>query len=244
MTDNWAEGKIIFSDLDDTFTGEGDEWREKNFAAIKDFISHGGFFTFATGRLNLDDLLPGHREIVNAPVICAQGALVRSLADELLYENFFDCDTAERIKKELEAHFVNEHTGMVLHMTESGDQYYKIVVWSAVENIPVIYEHIHSIFGDEIQYCYPCANLIEFLDPGSTKGSVIKFVSDTVGAKTTYAVGNYLNDVSMLEAADYAACPENAIDTVKNICNGNILCHSAKGAVADLIDRIREDKLK
>ena len=241
MNGRWAEGKIIFSDFDGTFNGYG---KEKNVNAVKDFISNGGYFTFATGRLKIDGLLDGWEEIVNAPLICSQGAIVRETDGRAVYENFFDRSIAREIIDIMKTKPFGKDTDYFVHTNETETEYYKVVVTTVPEKIPELFEFFYKRFKDKIQYCYSCEYLIELLDKKSTKGSALKIVKDLVGAKETYAIGDYTNDISMLLAADHAVCPANASDDVKAVCKDNILCHCNEGAVAEYINRIREDSLK
>lgn len=52
-----------------------------------------------------------------------------------------------------------------------------------------------------------------------------------------YAVGDFENDYDMLLAADLAACPSNAIESISEISDIR-LCSSDEGAIADLIELI------
>ena len=66
--------------------------------------------------------------------------------------------------------------------------------------------------------------------------------------KTLVCIGDFYNDVSMLEIADIAACPDNAPDDIKAMCQivqNNIpdkqdrkivTCNNNEGALADLIE--------
>ena len=47
-------------------------------------------------------------------------------------------------------------------------------------------------------------------------------------------------DLEMLRAADVAVCPENAIDSVKEICD-LCLCDHKQGVIADLIEHIERE---
>ena len=57
---------------------------------------------------------------------------------------------------------------------------------------------------------------------------------------TIIAVGDYENDIEMLKAADIAACPDNAMESVRNICDIK-LCHHDMGAIAQLINILDTD---
>ena len=69
-------GIILVSDYDGTFTSSVRENYKKNIDAVKEFKSGGGLFTFATGRdyHSLTAIEPDFENIVNAPVIMANGA--------------------------------------------------------------------------------------------------------------------------------------------------------------------------
>ena len=53
----------------------------------------------------------------------------------------------------------------------------------------------------------------------------------------TVAVGDQENDLPMLQAADIAACPDNAAPSVQAVCAYH-LCHHDEGCIADLIERL------
>ena len=53
--------------------------------------------------------------------------------------------------------------------------------------------------------------------------------------KTLVCIGDFYNDVPMLEIADIAACPDNAPDDIKAMCN-IVTCNNNEGALADLIE--------
>ena len=57
------------------------------------------------------------------------------------------------------------------------------------------------------------------------------------GARVLYAIGDYENDIEMLNAADFGAAPQSALEQVK--CAAKIITVGCDdGAVADLIDII------
>lgn len=80
-------------------------------------------------------------------------------------------------------------------------------------------------------------HLLEFLPKGTGKGLSLFDLRDLYPNRKIICVGDYDNDLSMLKAADIAACPENAIDPVKNICSIH-LCHHREGCIADLIYKL------
>lgn len=89
-------------------------------------------------------------------------------------------------------------------------------------------------------YCsyFSCNVLFEILDLEGTKGQRVDFLRHLCPAITTvYGVGDHENDMQLLQSSDIAACPANAIDSVKR--NSHVfLCDHDEGAIADLIHRI------
>ena len=69
---------LIVSDIDDTFLGKGGVLVQKNIDALKYFLSEGGKFTFATGRVHgsLLNSIPIASEIMSAPGIMANGGYI------------------------------------------------------------------------------------------------------------------------------------------------------------------------
>ena len=70
------KGIIIVSDYDGTFYNGNKESRVKNIAEVERFKNNGGLFTFATGRdrHSLMAIEPEYENIVNAPIIMANGS--------------------------------------------------------------------------------------------------------------------------------------------------------------------------
>lgn len=83
--------------------------------------------------------------------------------------------------------------------------------------------------------------ILEVQKKGVSKGSTIDLIRRTLAERGTpkrvFCIGDYENDLVMLRVADVAACPENAIDSVKAVSDV-IVCHCNEGAIAGLIEYI------
>lgn len=83
-------------------------------------------------------------------------------------------------------------------------------------------------------------NLLEIHRADRSKATVIdtyrRLYADR-GELTVYAVGDYENDRELLLAADVSMCPENSLDSIKEICDMT-LCHKDDGVIADLIEHL------
>lgn len=121
-----GEGKIIFSDIDGTFLGPNSVIIEKNYDAVQTFVQAGGLFTFSSGRLSLNRVVPGFERLVNAPQILNNGALIQNTDGEILLEAFLDSAAAKDIILLLCGAFPSDKFGYECHMNQAGDQYYKV----------------------------------------------------------------------------------------------------------------------
>ena len=85
---------LILSDLDGTFLSSRGKTVPRNLEAMKAFRERGGRIGFATGRTfsTIEQvILPGYREMVNAPCIMCNGACVYDAREEkVLYEELLD----------------------------------------------------------------------------------------------------------------------------------------------------------
>lgn len=80
--------KLIASDLDDTLLDKDAQLSAENKGAIAAALKRGVIFTIATGRM-FQSAAPFGRELgldVEQPIICYNGALIRRLSGETLYE--------------------------------------------------------------------------------------------------------------------------------------------------------------
>ena len=87
--------------------------------------------------------------------------------------------------------------------------------------------------------------LLEAMDSRTSKGVQLRNLKRRIEKEgipcRTWGIGDYSNDLALLEAADVAVCPANAIPEVRNICDVTV-CHCDDGAVADLIEYIERIK--
>ena len=121
------------------------------------------------------------------------------------------------------------------------DNWYKTVFRGEPCDLVPLRDEVMEIFGSEFEYCNSSPYYFEICPAGCSKGAMIPDLKRYCGIEgkemTLYAVGDYENDIPMLRAADVSACPANAMDEVKQICDIQ-LCSCNEGAIADLIEYI------
>jgi Cof subfamily protein (haloacid dehalogenase superfamily) len=83
----------------------------------------------------------------------------------------------------------------------------------------------------------------EVLPKGCNKGSALQRLKEMPGMSDCcfVAIGDFYNDLEMLKAADFAACPADALDEVKAVCDYVCEAGFEDGAVGELIDVILAD---
>ncbi len=275
-------GHVIVTDLDGTFFGQNGALVQRNLDAIARFQKEGGLFTIATGRnyVMVSQLIPTVAQLVNAPVIACNGAVLYDVQkDKLLHkktmtitDDFFDIiediktispnlrawmhvedpskkepKHTETIKAEIPRDQKGTQTLEDLPLDRTQNKGFKVVFCLETEEkftaLPALRKRMQEKLGDQYEYCQSWNAYLEVLPKGATKGDTLQVLREHLQAQmshvplTVYAVGDYENDITMLEAADVAVCPENASQAVKDICHYQ-LCHHTEGVIADLIDVI------
>lgn len=91
--------------------------------------------------------------------------------------------------------------------------------------------YIEKVYGDKIDVFRACARIADLHAKGCSKLASARELQQRLGKKILVCVGDGDNDLPMMEGADYAYCPGDAIirEKFENVCN------CADGAVADVI---------
>ena len=94
-----------------------------------------------------------------------------------------------------------------------------------------IERQLEAVFGDKCVAFRAANRIIDVHAKGVSKAKSARRLQAELGRKLLVCVGDGENDVTMMEAADYAFCPGDAIirDRFPNVCD------CASGAVADVI---------
>ena len=94
-----------------------------------------------------------------------------------------------------------------------------------------IEREINARFGENMSILRAAARIIDMQAPGVSKGRSAVELKRRLGRKILICIGDELNDLTMLDMADYAYCPADAAvaDRYENVCK------CGEGAVADVI---------
>ncbi|MFA6947717.1 MAG: HAD hydrolase family protein [Eubacteriales bacterium] len=250
---------LIASDIDGTFLDSHGKIVGRNIDAIERFKSEGGSFAFSTGRYEttLPEVVPNFDKIMNVPGIFCNGAYIYDAdSREILDGVWMDGESTIGILREAERLFPN----IAIRFTSpegpafidgKPDASLDLGKWSKIlfidnkGDLEPVREYIMNKYPGRFSFSKSCSVLLEMLDIGATKGTMLDRLKIIMEKRlghsvTAYAIGDYENDLDMLRHADVAACPSNALDTVKNICTVHVRSCS-DGAVADLIEYIENN---
>ena len=90
---------------------------------------------------------------------------------------------------------------------------------------------IEEHWGDKVDIFYAAPRIMDVHAKGVDKGKAARTLQQRLGRKYLVCVGDAPNDIPMLDAADFAYCPCDAVlsERYENVCK------CADGAVADVI---------
>lgn len=117
----------------------------------------------------------------------------------------------------------------------------KILFCGKSEDLVTLNEQM-IVFGlnQEINWVFSSEVYLEYLPYGISKGSALQYIKSRICPNhKIYAVGDYNNDVEMLQAADVGVATQNAIHGLKQIAD-RITVNNDESAIADIIYNIIE----
>lgn len=95
-------------------------------------------------------------------------------------------------------------------------------------------------WGDLYELIFSSGCLLEMTARGANKGGAALRLKALLGCEKLFCVGDHLNDLPMLAAADRSFAPANAVPEV--LASGaEVVCHCLKGAVGDAVERLERD---
>ena len=101
-------------------------------------------------------------------------------------------------------------------------------------------DEARSVFGSRYDIRRSWDTGVEFISPLGTKGNCLKALKTLTESRISVAIGDYENDVTMLQAADRAFVPSNACREAREAAEA-VLCDSREGAIAELIRRLDDE---
>ncbi len=235
------DGIIICTDLDDTLLTSDKIVSEENKLAIKYFMDEGGTFTYATGRVLKTSRMIFKYMVPNAPIIVCNGVMIYDAHnDKVLWERELDSDykkIMDAVKDKFPdvgmyaytkngEQFISRNSlsdwyinyagidGNIVKTSEINDPAYKTVFFVEEEKMDFLREFVWSLeWSDKFNFSRSEPIYFEMLPKGAGKGEALLKLAEILGIdkKKTIGVGNYENDLTLVEKAGVGVAVSNAI---------------------------------
>ena len=247
---------LLCSDLDGTLLDKEGKMSGENIDAIKYFCAEGGKFCIATGRLPSHLLQFADKDFFKCPIICSNGAAIYDFEkDEVLYSrplgkklpdlvDFLEKNSGHVLETTL---FVNLEKGMCIGFSESIERIrehinqtvYKIVMRTdSPESAVTLRDRLKVHFGADFNFSRSWDTGVEILDAHATKGDTIGKLKEILGGGYfCICVGDYENDITMIEKADLGCAVANAVPEVKRAA-GRVVCSNNESAIKYIVENI------
>ncbi|WP_077534266.1 Cof-type HAD-IIB family hydrolase [Massiliimalia massiliensis] len=259
---------LLITDMDDTLLRTDKSISDRNLQAIRKLRQLGGGFTIATGR-SVPSYLPYHDLILpDTPVVLNNGAVLYDpYRDEIVWNSVLP-ETAKgyaaeiarkfpevgveillgkeifvtQMSKQIQDHMEHEHlVHTIAPIEEIPDQWYKVLYATEKERMEPLCAYLDSLEHTDVTYVTSSQYYCEMLPRNTSKGDALKILTrmEHLEQKKIYAVGDYYNDLQLLEAADVGAAVKNAPEDVRNAAN-LVVGSNEEDAIAEVIDYIME----
>ena len=257
------DGILLCTDFDRTFADRTVVSRE-NCEAVRYFEENGGRFTVVSGRhpAFLRDHQIGYR--VNAPLVGYNGGLIMDAnTEKMLYRGGRNDLTALMLVRSLWER--DERISQIVLHDESDRSlslyrtpcdkadtvpdfeallagvklpiYNVLCVSKLKEDAISVARDLNEICGDGFVACRSWAYGVELICAHDQKGVAAKRLKHLLGAELLVTVGDFENDVSMLQAADIAYAVENAEPVVKAVAD-RITVPYTEHAIAAIVEEL------
>lgn len=262
---NKFSGYLLVSDMDATLLCSDHSISEKNRQAIEYFIENGGRFTVATGRMVEAVRAYMPKLHINAPAILHNGAKLYDYSQEkTIFEKPIEEDRKQAIKR---VHNDFPDVGLEVYANEIVYVYrkceetkrfltrkYEVVyelpdeVWNeAWIKVLLIGERelldkYEPIYREKYDSGYAVRSGEKYLDVvanGVSKGDGVTMLARKLGIEhgKIIAVGDNMNDISMLEAAGISYAVSNGEEAVKKIAKYSAPSNN-EDAIAYIIEHL------
>lgn len=252
------DGVLIASDWDGTLC-MGKSIPDKNIEAVRYFQQNGGAFTVCSGRYYpyieafSDKIKP------NTYLISLNGAyVIHPVSRHVLHEGVIsdsvfsfidDFSMIDGLFFGMTIYLSGCESGLSLTREEYlerrtellGKGVYKVIfVTDTPEKAIYIRDSVNESGSDELVSVRSWHTGVEILGKSNTKGCAVRKVAEAIGARLVVTVGDYENDISMIETADIGYAVENATDSLKAVAD-RLTVNVSEGAIAAVIYELERE---
>ncbi len=264
--------KLIVSDLDGTLLDSQRRISQRTKDLIKEFTKKGGVFTFATGRMEASVAKYLDYLDISCPVILYNGAkIVDVMKNAVLYEELLEYDLAKKALKIASKYewdvllylekriFVKKINDVIKeYMIKDGvcceavGELYDFIKYPPTKILNIGDSNFFSSYIEEVKqqintplnFVISEHNYLEILPEASSKGNALIKLADSlnISIEESIAIGDNLNDISMINAAGLSVAVENAHEKVI-ACADYITKSNVNEGVAEILHKVINDLL-
>jgi Cof subfamily protein (haloacid dehalogenase superfamily) len=264
--------RLVASDLDGTLLDPESRIPEATADAVREYRRLGGHFILATGRSEISARPYADQLGLDGPIVSYNGGKLVSLSTgEVFYETFLDAGKAMRAYRALRAlgKDVLVYCGGAPHAAEKtavteryqrrvnmeikiiadardviNESTKKLLVIDPLREFVRMSDALRPIFGDGMNCVSSEKEYFEVMPPDTSKGRGLLAAAELLGvpAERTAAVGDYVNDVSMIEAAGLGVAVANAAQAAIGAA-GYVTASNREDGVGKLLRRIMAGEL-
>lgn len=238
------DGIVIFSDLDGTLLDDKRNLSKENMDAITRFISQGGRFGVATGRMERTTTVKFPDLYMNVPSIFFNGAMAYDTnSKEVLFKTTMPNDLKPLMKKILseypktcceinmhgKAYVINpndivrkqlEREGLEAEEAPLEDipgNWLKILFLDKHETLEKIKADLEKLNRTDLNIVFSENELLDIMEKSASKGVALHKLKSIYGDswRLLVAIGDNDNDLEMIRAADLGIAVDNATPAVK-----------------------------
>ena len=155
-------------------------------------------------------------------------------------------DRTPEIEFQIKNGYVKEITEYTFDTIPS-DKVNKITVCADKEKILRMQEGITEKYSAYYNITKSADRILEIQSKEVSKGLMVEKVREVVEKRyktkrRLFCVGNFENDIDLLEKGDFSCCPADSLDLVVKMCD-IVLCDCKDSAIADLIRKIENKEV-
>ena len=259
---------LLITDMDGTFLPASKKPGRKTMEAVERFQEAGGRFSIATGRSLQAAQQYFDTVAVNCPIIMCNGGMIYDINEKRqLHDVFVPRGTKEIVRKILDdnpevgcevlrldnvyiprlnameqrhVEICKVDSPVICGLDEIPDNWYKVLFALEPEKMDTLVDYVEGCRFTGVDFVRSSPEYYEILPQNISKGSALSMMREVCAMQdyTIVAVGDYNNDIEMLEEADFSFCPSNSTDEVKKTADIVLEQSCEEDAVAVVIDEI------
>ncbi len=261
---------LLITDMDGTFLPSSKIPGRKTLDAVERFQNAGGKFSIATGRSLQASRQYFDTVSVNCPIIMCNGGMIYDInSSEQIYDVYVPRETKQIVaqvladndyvgcevlrldnvyvpqmspleKKHLEICKVTDP--VICDINSIPDDWYKVLFAVEPEKMDRLIGYISDKGYAGVDFVRSAPEYYEILPQNISKGYALKMMREVCGMQdyTFVSVGDYNNDIEMINEADIGFCPSNAAPDVKKTADIILEQSCEQDAVAAVVEYIFE----